>query len=374
MERSVVASASELFSEAEVERGRRYARPLYVVQLVDGLLALAVLAVLAWTGVGDALDRGLDTLPWWLEEPLFAAICLVAVALVTLPLSLWAGLFRERRFGLSTQTLGGWLGDRLKGLAVGVLLTGAALLGLAALVRAFPSWWPLLAGAAAAAIVVLLGFLAPVVLEPIFNRFQPLEDAELAGRLHALAERGGVPVRDVLVSDASRRTRKLNAYVSGLGATRRVVLFDTLVERTPAGQIEAVVAHELAHRGRRHVEKLTALAAVGAALAVAILWALLGSDAGEPRFVPHVLLTLAALQLATAPLLAWISRRYEWEADRFALELTRDPAAVEAVFRELAAVNLSDLAPPRLLHTLFAGHPTIPERVAAARSHGPFEP
>ncbi len=358
-----MAAVDELFSEDEIERGRRYARPLYVVRLVDGLLALAALLVLVWSGAGDVLDR----LPWWLATPLVTAGSLLVLTLVTLPLSFWAGLVRERRFGLSTQSVAGWAGDRAKGLAVGVVLTAVALLGLGALVRLFPTWWPLPAALAGAALVLLLGFLAPVLLEPLFNRFRPLADEELAARLRRLAARAGTPVRDVLVADASRRTRKLNAYVSGFGATRRVVLYDTLLEEAVAADVEAVVAHELAHRRERHVEKLTALGVAGVAVAVGALAAVLGDDVADPASVPAVLLLVGLLQLAAAPVFAWISRAYERAADRAALELTRDPAAFESVFRALAAVNLADLAPPRALHVLFASHPTIPERILAAR-------
>ena len=172
----------------------------------------------------------------------------------------------------------------------------------------------------------------------------------------------------MLVADASRRTRKLNAYVSGLGATRRVVVFDTLLEHLREPEVAAVVAHELGHRRARHVEKLTLLGAAAAAGAVAFLWVLLGPHAGEPRRVPELLFLFGLMEVVAAPVGAWISRRYERIADRTALELTRDPAAVEAVLRSLALVNLADLAPPRALHMLFSTHPTIPERIAAARA------
>src|SRR5919109_3293396 len=205
---------AELFSVEQVERARRYHRPLYVALLLDVTLGLAVLSVLAFTRAGSWLYR---------EVPgaAFPALVVAVSALVRLPLAFWRGFVRERRWGFSTQTARGWLLDRLKGFGVGVVLTSVAILALVGLARAFPSRWPVVAAPAAAAAVLLFGFVTPVVLEPLFNRFRPLEDVELAGRLRALARRASVPVRDVLVADASRRTRKVNAYVSGLGATRR---------------------------------------------------------------------------------------------------------------------------------------------------------
>src|SRR5262249_5836973 len=162
--------------------------------------------------------------------------------------------------------------------------------------------WPLAAAAAAAAAVLFLSFVAPVVLEPLFNRFRPLEDARLAGDLRALAQRAGVPVRDVLVADASRRTAKTNAYVSGVGPTRRVVVWDTLLESATEPELKLVVAHELGHRRERHVLKGTVLAMAGAALSVTVLCAALGTPRASDY--PRAALLFLVLELAGLPLLA----------------------------------------------------------------------
>src|SRR5919201_1261255 len=211
---------AELFSVEQVERARRYHRPLYVALLLDVTLGLAVLSVLGCPGAGDRLYGAVDSLPWWGRALAFPALVVGVSTLVRLPLAFWRGHVRERPWGFSTQTARGWLFDRLKSFGVGVVLTSAAVLGLVGLARAFPSGWPFVAAPASAAALLLVGFVPPVVLEPLFNRFRPLDDAEFAGRLRALARRAGVPVRDVLVADASRRPRKVNAYVSGIGAAR----------------------------------------------------------------------------------------------------------------------------------------------------------
>jgi len=216
------------------------------------------------------------------------------------------------------------------------------------------------------------------VLEPLFNRFSPLDDPALEAGLRSLAERAGVPVRDVLVADASRRTRRENAYVSGLGATRRIVLFDNLLNESEPRQIRLVVAHELGHRRARHVERGTLVAMAGAAAVVLVLWALLSwpallgaigaSGPGDPRVAPLLLLVVSVFELIGLPLGAGLSRRWEREADRSSLELTRDPEAFESAHRRLAAANLADLEPPRVLYALLFSHPTPPERIAAARA------
>lgn len=349
-----------------MERARRYHRPLYVALLVDTLLGAATLAVLAWTPVGDALRA--DGWPWAARALEYAAAVLLVSTLVRLPLDYWRGHARERRWGFSTQGARGWLADRAKAAAVGVVLTSLVLLALVALARAFPGWWVVPAAAAAALGVLFLSFVAPVVLEPIFNRFAPLADEELSRELLELARRAEVPVREVLVADASRRTTKVNAYVSGIGRTRRVVLYDTLLERAATPEVRVIVAHELGHRRDRHVAKLTLLAMAGAALTTVVLWAALGTHAADPRYLPHVLLLVLALELVALPLGAALSRRWEYAADRRSLELTRDLPAFERAFRELSSANLADLDPPRLVYLLLFSHPTPPERVRAARA------
>jgi STE24 endopeptidase len=352
------------FTPEEVERARRYHRPLYVALGVGAVLGAAVLLVLATGPVGDAVYRPLRGAPWALRTVAFAVLVALISDLVGLPLSFWSGYAHERRWGFSTQSVGGWAADRAKGVAVGLVLSAAALLGLVALARALPGWWPVPAAAAAALLVLFLSFVAPVVLEPIFNRFEPLADEELAADLHALAERAGVPVREVLVADASRRTTKTNAYVSGIGRTRRVVLYDTLLRDASAAEIRLVVAHELGHRRERHVSKGTLLLMGGAVAAVVLIWAALGTSAGDPRNLPWILLVGLGLELAGMPVLTSVLRRWERAADRLALELTHDPAAFASVIRTLAVSNLSDLEPPRPLYLMLFTHPTPSERLA----------
>ena len=371
------AATEPLFGDDELERARRYHRPLYVARLADLALGLALLAMLAFGSPGDALYASVETLPWWLRALVFAALVATLSFLVRLPVSFWRGYLREKRWGFSTQSMGGWLSDRAKSLVVGVSLTTVSLFGLFALARAFPGAWPLVAAAGAAALVLFLSFLAPVVFEPLFNRYVPLRDRVLADELRELAERAGVPVRDVLVADASRRTTKQNAYVSGLGHTRRVVLWDTLLARSDPHEVRLVVAHELAHRRYRHVALGTLLGMAAVAFFVLALWLLLrdsrvlatagAGDAADPRLAPLVLLVGEILELVALPFAAALSRRFERAADRFFLDLTGDADAFVSVHRSLARANLADLDPPRALYLLFFTHPTPPERIASAR-------
>jgi STE24 endopeptidase len=254
----------------------------------------------------------------------------------------------------------------VKGFAVSAMLATILLFGLVALARWSDSW-PLVAAPLAAAFVVFFTFVAPVVLEPIFNKFKPLEDDELAADLRGLSEQAGVPIRDVLVADASRRTTKSNAYVSGFGATRRVVLYDTLLEQAKPAELRAVLAHELAHRKHGDIALLSAILVVAALGLVALLWAVLGQEAGDPRSIPLAMLVVVLASPVVFAGLAAVARRREYLADRFALAVTRDLGALESAFAGLVDANVADLDPPRVVYYLKYTHPTVLERLDALR-------
>jgi STE24 endopeptidase len=367
----------KLFTAEEIERARKYHGPLYVALAINAVLSLVLMVLLAFGSLGDQLFGLVDGLAWWAATPAFTAMVIGSRFVVGLPLSYWRSYVREKAWGFSTQTIGGWLADRAKGLAVGLILSGLVFTGLVGLARALPDSWPWVAAPSAALLVLVLSFVSPVVLEPLFNKFRPLEDAELASDLRDLSVEAGVPVRDVLVADASRRTRKENAYVSGLGQTRRVVLFDTLLARGEPRQVRLVTAHELGHRRLRHVGASTLLGMAGAVAAVLVLWGALRADAirsatgviqdGDPRVVPFVFLAGAVLEFLALPFQSALSRRWEAAADRFSLDLTKDPQVFEDSHRALALSNLADLAPPRLVYLALFSHPTPTERITMAR-------
>jgi STE24 endopeptidase len=351
------------FSAEQIDRARRYHRALYWSVAADLALAAAFLAALAWSAAGVALDP--RSLPWWARTLAYASIIIVLSATLRTPVAFWRGYLREHRFGFSTQTWRGWCIDRLKAVGINLVLVPPLLLALVALARALPGWWVLPAVAAFALITFLFSFLAPVLLAPLFNHYGPLEQEPLRSDLHALASAAGVPVGEVLVEDTSRRTRKANAYVTGLGKTRRLVVSDTLLSKASAAEIQTVVAHELGHRRMRHVLLGTVLSLFGVIGGTVVVWALLGTTVADAHRLPLLMLLALALTVVTGPAVNALSRRWEQSADRFALGLTHDRAAYEQAFRRLATNNLSDLDPPTLIYLLFFTHPTPPQRLAA---------
>lgn len=367
------------FTPAELAREVAFHDALRPPAYAALALGLAVAALLGLTRAGARVVVAVAR-PFgggWVWQVLLGTLALTAIGrLVTLPLSARSETVL-RAYGLSTQSWGSWLVDAGKGVLVAGGLTALVLLALVGLARVAARTWWAWGALVSAALVVAGSYAYPLVVEPVFNDFRALEAGALREDLLALAERDGVPVGQVLVADASRRTTALNAYVSGFGSSRRIVVYDTLLAQAPAAEVELVVAHELGHAERRDVLVGTLLGAVGAAaavcgLALLLSWAPLlrrvGADGmGDPRVVALVLLLAAVGTLLLAPATNLVSRRVEARADVHSLDLTGDPATFVASQRRLALTNLSDLAPHPLAYAFFATHPGVTERLALAR-------
>ncbi|MER7754542.1 M48 family metalloprotease [Kitasatospora sp. NPDC097643] len=371
---------TEDFTPAQRARGRALRRAQLPWALGGRLAGLALSLLLGFTPAGAHL---VTVTGGWFGGSRTAQVLAGAAALVVLgqavQLPFGAGVRVVRsRFGLVTQGWARWAVDALRALALGLALFLPLALGLFALTAWSPQHWWLPAAGAAALLTAALSFLYPLLVEPVFNRFTPMAPGPLRTDLLGLAERDGVRVRDVLVADASRRTTALNAYVSGLGATRRIVAYDTLLSTAEPREVELVVAHELGHVKHRDVLTGTLLGALGAAVAVAVLgllstWEPLlaaagATDAADPRALPLLAGCAALLGALSGPAQCAVSRRIEARADRHALELTSDPEQFIAMQRRLALANVSDVDPPRLLELLFATHPSASRRIAAARA------
>jgi STE24 endopeptidase len=367
------------FTADQIAREEAFHAALRPTSYATLLVALAVSVALGLTRAGArlvmAVARPLGG--GWAWQVVLGTLAVQAVVrLVTLPLRARSEVVL-REYGLSTRTWGSWALDLTKAVLVDAALTAVALLALVGLARAARrTWWAW--GAAVTALLVVAGsFVYPLVVEPVFNSFTSLPPGPLREQVVDLAAQDGVPVQDVLVADASRRTTALNAYVSGFGGSRRIVLYDTLVERATPEEVALVVAHELGHAERQDVLVGTLLGALGVATAVCALALLLswrpvlrrsGAEGmHDPRVVPLVLALLAVGTLVLAPAGNLVSRRIEARADVHALDLTRDAQTFAGSQRRLALTNLSDLEPHPLAYALFATHPSATERLALAR-------
>jgi STE24 endopeptidase len=291
----------------------------------------------------------------------------------------------EHRYGLSNLSRRGWLAEQAKKTAVGMAFEAPLTAVVYATIRRSPRRWWLILSSLALPFTVLLAQLYPVLIAPIFNRFVPVEDAALAGRIRALAERAGVRVADVMQMDMSRQTRKANAFFAGIGPTKRIALGDTLVREFTADEVEVIVAHELGHQIHRDVWKGVALGTamtLGGAYLLSRLAPPLayrfanrtGVDSIEDvASMPLMGLLLGAVSTVTMPLANAFSRQLvERPADRYALTLTGRPDAFVSGMERLARLNLADPDPPRLVKLLLHSHPTVAERIRMARQQSPL--
>jgi STE24 endopeptidase len=360
------------FSEEEIARGRGFARPQLALALARSAIEGAALVALVrrpprWLAgqKGRELARGAAT----------GAALATGLSVPGLPL---AAIARQRAInvGLATQSWRGWAVDLVKANAIQGVLAAAGGAAITTATRRYPrGWW---APAAAGSVVfgALLAAVAPVILDPIFNDFTPLPEGDTRDDVLALAEAAGVKVREVYSVDASRRTTAANAYVNGLGPTKRVVLFDTLLDRYSREEVRVVVAHELAHVSGRDVPRgvvYAALIAPAGALAIQrVSWALTGKgqgDQGTAADLPALALAAALVSVPLGLVGNRLSRAMERRADQVSLELTGAADAFVSFERTIALQNVADLDPPRWVTSLLSTHPSTAERMGAALAY-----
>ncbi|HEX9287895.1 MAG TPA: M48 family metallopeptidase [Anaeromyxobacteraceae bacterium] len=357
-------------------RSRAYTLARGRFGILHGFYGAALTLVLLFSGVMPALDAALAR--HGLGGAHRAVVFLVALsalsALANLPFSLYGTFVLEQRFGFNRTTFRLWLKDRLKGLLL------AALIGLPLLYAMYGffaltgrAWW-LWLFAFLTAVQIVMVWLYPTVIAPLFNEFAPLPEGELRSRLEAMARDAGFRTRGLFVMDASRRSGHSNAYFTGFFRPR-IVLFDTLVQQMSVDEAAAVLAHEIGHYQARHVHKRLA---VGLAVQLASLWVLSLLVAWPPLFAAfgfgapsfHAALALASLcggafTFFLAPVESFFSRRHEYEADRYSVAIARAPAALRSALVKLNGQNLSNLHPHPWYSAWHYSHPTLVERVRA---------
>ncbi|HEY7362531.1 MAG TPA: M48 family metalloprotease [Methylomirabilota bacterium] len=357
------------------DRAARYHR----LQLLLGALELALTVLfLAAVLISDA-GAALATLGgrvwgarWW-QVGVVAVALGVGHGLVAFPLAWLRGYWLPCRYGLLHQPLRGWLADRLKAALVGGGLAFGAVEVIYGLIAATPLWW-LLAAGIFAVVQIGLAVIFPIWLLPLFYRLAPLTDDALSRRLLGLARRAGVAVIGVWVADQSRKSRTANAALAGLGRTRRIILFDTLVGEFTPDEVESVLAHELAHHVHRDTWRglvvQTGLTVVALWLVDRLLNAVVTARAlagpADPGGLPWLAAILLGLGVLATPLANGFSRWIERQADDFALALTGDPGAFVAAMERLAALNLAERRPHPLKEMLLHSHPSIDRRIARA--------
>jgi STE24 endopeptidase len=373
IEQPVHADENAYFSHDELTKARDYGSGQRLI-LVGSLAAEGAVLILLATGRPAVTRRAFERLA---ARPVLggaaaAAGLSVVVAVITVPFGI-AAHERSVDVGLSTQSLAGWFSDWGKGAAIGAVLTG--LVGTFALwlIRRFGSrWW--IPGSVAVVIAAgIMTWLAPVVLAPLFNKFDKLPPGQPRSDVLELAKKAGVDVGQVYVVDASKRTTAINAYVNGIGSSKRVVLYDTLVHDLNRGERRAVVAHELGHvhgndiqRGLLFVAIVTPLSLIFISLMAGGIARRRGVEPGQPAYLPAFALAIFATSFVIGIAGNQLSRAVEARADTFSLQLTHDPRGMIELQQQLADRNLSDPDPPGVFSFLFGTHPPAVDRIGAA--------
>lgn len=338
---------------------------------------LVIVCLLLFANISHAYTNFLETLvrPNWLIIILYFTGLAIAYSTVTFPLSFYEGYTTEHKFNLSVQSLPSWLWDYVKGFLISLIIGLPLMEAVYYLLKNYPNYWWIWAGLVFILFAIVLANLAPILIFPLFYKFEPIEDEELKERLTRLASGAGTKVKGVYKMGLAVKSRTAEAALMGLGNTRRIILSDTLLDNYRPEEIEVVLAHELAHHHKGHIPKLIASQAILTMLALYFTsWVLkegvsylsLGEISSVANF-PLLILALSTFAILTLPLSNIYSRYLEKEADTYAIKLTNQPQAFISGIKKLADQNLSDLDPNPLVEFCLYDHPSGKKRIQLAK-------
>jgi STE24 endopeptidase len=357
-------------------QAQSYAVTRRVLYLADLALGAVILGGIVVSGGASALRDLTSQAPGGRIGTIaeYVLLLLLVSTVLTFPLTVYGGWVLPRRYGLSVQTFWAWLVDWLKGQAIGLVLGVVLIEVVYALLLLVPGWWWLATAAIYLLFTVVLANLAPILLLPLFFKLTPLDRPDLAERLEQRARQAGARVRGVYRMNLSSKTTAANAALMGLGNTRRIVLGDTLLDHYTAAEIDVVFAHELGHHVHRDVPRLIVGQSIVTLIGLYLCGQVLSWSVGafgyqsiaDPATMAVLALTLGAFGMLSSPLTNYLSRRWEREADLYALQTTDDPQAFQSAMIRLANQNLAEYDPPAWVETIFYDHPAIIRRVRLA--------
>ena len=375
--RAFKTDPKQWFDPEEIDKAKRYTKPLKIARAIQVTLTLVIdIAVIA----SEAIPNLLDDLGWnnWVLEVLVVMAVLTLVGLVqSTGFEWWRSMVYDKKWEFSTMTTGTFFSDLAKNLVIGVLLNGLLFVVLWAIIRSTDLWW-IYGWAALSLLQVGLALLAPRIILPLFNKFTRIEDEDLHADIVSVAHSVGADIDKVEVSDASKRDVRKNAFVAGAGKTRRMVLFDTMLE-WPRSEVRFVCAHEIGHWRRKHIMKIIPILLALLFVDFAVLKLIVENrsvldfagveSVAEPGAIPLFSLLFSVPGLVTGLVASYFQRVHEREADLFGLEAVPDPDSAHSAMRKLYTESLSDLA-PSLWKRLNHSHPPVAERLAMIKAWG----
>ncbi|MCL4385200.1 MAG: M48 family metallopeptidase [Cyanobacteria bacterium] len=357
--------ALKYFNEAFLIKAAAYNKMTLLISIAERFIIWAFMAGMIYTFWRNFYFN--NRIPIILALVLFV-IFYISLTLIILPLQYYSGFVINHKFALSNQTLSSWFADTFKDKAISLIINSSALtIGYSLAVHIPRQWW-----IAAAAIFILFiifaNFISPIVIDPLFYKFSILEDKELKDNIMRIAEKAGFTVGDILVADASKRTNMVNAYFTGLGKTKRIVIYDNLLNKYSKKEVLSVIAHEIGHWKFKHIFKSIILYSAGTIILFFIFYQVKNkfSPVINIKLVLIIFILFSMINYITVPLQNLVSRYFESQADKYAIELTGDPATQVSLFEKLAISNLAEADPNTVLKYLIYSHPPIIERIKNA--------
>lgn len=366
-------------SALKTSREKEYNAIKLRLSIADIMLNIVIIGILAFSGISPLIVRNVTAYVAndYLVFLFFITVVGIIYSILDFPFDFYGGYVVEHRFDLSNQTVPAWLLERIKGAAVGIVV-GVPVAMVFYLFLKMTGWlWWLWFSTFMFFISVFLARIAPVAIFPLFYKFKELDSEEIRERIAGLLDGKGITIRGIYSFNLSKDTKKANAGFTGIGRSKRIILSDTLIERFTPDEIAVIFAHEMGHYEKRHIIKSIVLGTISIFLSFFLCGELYRLTLGHLGYtavhdiaaIPILFFYLTLFSLVTMPLSNALSRRYEREADRYALDATRDKESFISSMDKLADLNLADRDPNPVTEFMFYSHPSIKKRIALARSH-----
>ena len=300
----------------------------------------------------------------------FIVLFYLLIQLILLPLAYYRGYIIEHRFGLSNQTLAVWFSDYLKENGISILISSLGMTGIYALMVYIPKYWWIISSAVLAIFIVAITYLYPILIDPLFYKFEKLKDTNFQEQIINIAGKAGIEVKEVLVADASRKTNKANAYFTGIGGSKRIVVFDNLINNFSRKETLSVIAHEIGHWYNWHIFKSIIIGIISGTAGLFLINAVFtySNMVGDFKSILIIILLISIISFLSLPLQNAVSRTFERQADNFAMKATENPDAQIQLMLKLAESNLSNVSPHWYIKYFLYSHPPIMERIEAAKN------
>lgn len=356
-----------------------YSRINQIITVTETIIFFGILLILLLTG----LSREIEILSYKITTNnyfallIFLGIVGLMESIINFPLNFYSGYILEHKYDLSNQTLLKYFTEKAKSFAVGVVIGLPVILIFYYILLNYENYWWLILGLFMFFFSVIIGRIAPILIFPLFYKFKSIENESIKNRILGLCRKTKVDIKGIYVFDMSKNTKKANAAFTGLGKSKRIILGDTLIEKFSEDEIESVFAHEVGHYKRKHIFKLMFLSTIltfAGLYITSVLYEVSLSFFGfnyvhEISALPLMAIYLSLYGLITAPISNIFSRKYEWEADKFALDFTENKNAFISAMEKLAEQNLADKEPNKIIEFLFHSHPSLQKRIEFARNY-----